>query len=298
MNSEKQTILIVDDVYFSAKYMEDILKEEYQVVVVTSGKACMDYVKCQNVDLILLDVVMPEMDGYEVCRKLKADPTTKKIPVIFLSAKGNTQDEARGLELGAIDYITKPACASIIKARIKNHLAIKMQNDLLEKLSFIDALTSVFNRRYLDDALAKEWRCALRSGELLSLLLVDIDFFKAFNDYYGHLEGDRCLQKVASVLKRSVLRPGDVVARYGGEEFILILPSTSKEGATKVATRIQENLAFIKMEHRMSKVSKYVTVSIGIATTIAKEVFNEKSMIRMADLALYQAKSEGRNRFV
>jgi len=298
MKLEKQIVLIVDDIYFNAKYIEDILKDDYLVVIVASGKECLDYVEHQKVDLILLDIVMPEMDGYEVCQKLKANSETKNIPVIFLSIKGEIEDETRGLELGAIDYIIKPSCASIIKARVKNHLALKQYNDLLEKLSYVDGLTGLFNRRYLDEALKKEWRCALRTGEILSVLLIDIDFFKDYNDCYGHLEGDRCLQKVATVLKNSVLRSSDIVTRYGGEEFIIILPSTSRDGAIKVAKRLNEQLALLKIEHRGSSVSEYVTLSVGSTSVIAKDFINEQGILEMADFALYQAKNQGRNRIV
>ncbi|MBP2630158.1 MAG: diguanylate cyclase response regulator [Firmicutes bacterium] len=298
MNLEKQVVLIVDDIYFNAKFIEDILKDDYLVVIVTSGKKCLEYIKYKKVDIILLDVVMPEMDGYEVCRRLKADPVTKKIPVVFLSVKGEIEDETKGLELGAIDYIIKPASTSIIKARIKNHLELKKYNDFLEKLSFIDELTGLFNRRYLDKVLKKEWRYALRTGEILSMLLIDIDFFKGYNDCYGHLEGDKCLEKVATVLKNSVLRSRDVVTRYGGEEFIIILPATPQAGAIKVAKRLQEQLALLKVEHQGSEVSDYVTLSIGTASVDSRDFINEKGIIEMADFALYQAKKQGRNRIV
>lgn len=298
MNLEKQIVLIVDDTYFNAKYIEDILKDDYQVVIVTSGKECLNYVEHQKADIILLDIVMPEMDGYEVCQKLKANSATKKIPVVFLSIKGEVEDETRGLELGAIDYMIKPACAPIIKARIKNHLALKRYNDLLEKLSYVDELTGLFNRRYLDELLRKEWRCAFRTGEILSVLLIDIDFFKDYNDFYGHLEGDVCLQKVATVLKNSVLRSSDIVTRYGGEEFIIILPATSQNGAIKVAKRLQEKLALLQIAHQRSNVSEYVTVSVGSASVIAKDFIDEKGILEMADFALYQAKNQGRNRIV
>lgn len=298
MNLEKQVVLIVDDIYFNAKFIEDILKDDYLVVIVTSGKDCLAYTKHKKVDIVLLDIVMPEMDGYEVCKRLKANPATKKIPVVFLSVKGEIEDETKGLELGAIDYIIKPACASIIKARIKNHLELKKYNDFLEKLSFIDELTGLFNRRYLDKVLKKEWRCALRTGEILSVLLIDIDFFKGYNDCYGHLEGDKCLERVANVLKNSVLRSSDVVTRYGGEEFIIILPATPQEGAIKVAKRIQEQLALLQIEHHGSEISDYVTLSIGTASVDSRDFINEKGIIEMADFALYQAKKQGRNRIV
>jgi diguanylate cyclase (GGDEF)-like protein len=298
MNLEKQIVLIVDDIYFNAKFIEDILKDDYLVVIVASGKECLDYVEHKKVDIILLDIVMPEMDGYEVCQKLKANSATKKIPVVFLSVKGEIEDETKGLELGAIDYIIKPASISIIKARIKNHLAVKKYNDVLEKLSFVDELTGLFNRRYLDAVLKKEWQCALRTGEILSVLLIDIDFFKGFNDCYGHLKGDKCLQKVATVLKNSVLRSSDIVTRYGGEEFIIILPSTSQNGAIKVANRLQEQLALLKIVHQGSNISEYVTVSIGITSVISKDFIDEKGILEKADFALYQAKKQGRNRVV
>jgi diguanylate cyclase (GGDEF)-like protein len=297
MDLEKQTILIVDDVYFNAKIIEDILCEDYEVVTARSGKECLEYVKSKKVDLIILDVVMPDMDGYEVCRKLKANSTTKKIPVIFLSGRGESQNETKGLELGAVDYIIRPIHPLVIKARIKNHLALKNQRDILEKFSFRDALTGIFNRRYLDEALKKEWHGSLRKGEVLSALLIDIDYFKKYNDFYGHVAGDQCLCMVAEALQSSSLRAGDVVARYGGEEFMVILPATPQPGAVCIAQRIQNNIAALKIKNEKSPVDTYITVSTGIASTIPMVTGGQKELIEMADLALYKVKNNGRNAY-
>ena len=185
--------------------MKDILGNDYDILVSTSGEEALVLAASESIDLILLDVEMPGMDGYEVCRKLKKNPYTKNIPVIFVSAANDVQHETKGLEIGAIDYIVKPSNPAIIKARVKNHLELKKYRDILERISLIDGLTGIANRRHFDQTLEKEWRRALHHGDILSLALIDIDFLKKYNDYYGHLAGDECLQKVGSILTESLM---------------------------------------------------------------------------------------------
>lgn len=296
MENVKQTILIVDDSRLNILIMKDILQDDYQLFCATSGKQAMDIVRTQEVDLIILDVIMPEMDGYEVCKKIKEDPQTKNIPVIFLSAMEDDKDETKGLEIGAIDYIVKPVKPSIIKARVKNHLELKKYRDILEKLLLVDSLTGLANRRYLDEFFDKEWRRALRSGDVLSVIILDIDFFKQYNDCYGHLAGDDCLRRVGNILKSSVKRAGDLIARYGGEEFAVVLPSTPREGAFIIAEKLRWNVESLKIAHRMSEISDYVTISVGVATERPDRAMVPASLIKKADNALYQAKNKGRNR--
>jgi diguanylate cyclase (GGDEF)-like protein len=274
------------------------LADDYEIFCAGSGTEALAIVMSESIDLVLLDVVMPEMDGYEVCRKLKNNPRTKNIPVIFVSALGNVEDETKGLELGAIDYIHKPFSPAIIKIRIKNHLELKKYRDCLEKLSLMDGLTGISNRRYFDETFDKEWRRAWRHDDILSIIIIDIDFFKKYNDYYGHLAGDDCLRQVGRVLKDSIKRAGDLVARYGGEEFVVILPSTSQEDAAKLAEKIRANVESLRVAHQMSKISEYVTVSIGIATVRPEKNMDPAGLIEKADTALYQAKNTGRNRVV
>lgn len=293
---ERQRILIVDDTKLNNQIMKDILGNDYDILVSTSGEEALVLVASESIDLILLDVEMPGMDGYEVCRKLKQNPYTQNIPVIFVSAANDVQHETEGLEIGAIDYIIKPSNPAIIRARVKNHLELKRYRDILEQISLIDGLTGIANRRHFDQTLEKEWRRALRQGDILSLALIDIDFFKKYNDHYGHLAGDACLQKVASILKESLKRATDLGARYGGEEFVILLPSTAKDGALIVTERIRNNVEELRIAHEMSEVAKHVTVSIGVANMRPETDTVPSDLIRQADSALYQAKNAGRNR--
>lgn len=298
MESIMQKILIVDDTRLNIKIMTDILADDYKIFCATSGKQALDIVMSQEIDLILLDIIMPEMDGYEVCRRLKSDQLSQNIPIIFISAMTNIEDETNGLEMGAIDYIFKPVSSPILKARVKNHLELKRARDILEKQSHIDGLTGIANRRYFDDRFDKEWRRALCKGDILSLVYIDIDYFKKYNDYYGHLAGDDCLKKVGSTLKDSLQRVEYLVARYGGEEFVIVLPSTCQADAARVGEKVRSNIECLKVAHQRSEVSEYVTVSVGIATVIPEENIIPASLLEQADKALYQAKRQGRNRVI
>lgn len=295
MESIMQNILIVDDTRLNIKIMTDILANDYKIFCATSGKEALDIAISQSIDLILLDIIMPEMDGYEVCKRLKNDQQTQNIPLIFISAMTNVEDETKGLEMGAIDYIFKPVSAPILKARVKNHLELKKCRDILEKQSLMDGLTGIANRRYFDETFDKEWRRALRSGDILSLVFIDIDFFKKYNDYYGHLAGDDCLRQVGSILRNSVKRAGDLVARYGGEEFVIVLPGTLQADAIRIGEKVCSNIESLKVAHQRSEVSEYVTVSAGIATVIPEKNMIPTSLLEQADQALYQAKRKGRN---
>lgn len=296
LESARQRILLVDDTRLSNQIMQDILGNDYDIFVSTSGKEALILAVSENIDLILLDVEMPGMNGYEVCRRLKQNPYTKNIPVIFVSSADDVQHETEGLEIGAIDYIIKPSNPAIIRARVKNHLELKKYRDILERISLIDGLTGIANRRHFDQAFDKEWRRALRHSDVLSLALIDIDFFKKYNDHYGHLAGDECLKKVGSMLNESLKRASDLGARYGGEEFVILLPSTAKEGALTVTERIRNNVEKLRIPHEKSEVANYITVSIGVAAMKPEfsKVFSD--LIRQADSALYQAKNAGRNR--
>ncbi len=298
MNPEKQTVLIVDDMNFNRQLLTAILQDEYHVLCADSGQQAMDLIMARPIDLVLLDIIMPDMDGHELCRRLKANPGTQDVAVIFISIKDGPADQTKGFALGAIDYITKDTDHEVIKARVKSHLALKKQRDRLARLSFIDALTGIPNRRYFDETLEKLWGYAQRNHDCLSSQLIDIDFFKNYNDCYGHLEGDQCLKKIAKAVSAALLRPIDTVARYGGEEFIVLLPSTPLTGAVQVAKRIQANIRALGIEHRLSAVSDIVTVSIGIATLNPDACQDPALLIKRADFGLYKAKNEGRNRFI
>jgi len=292
----KQIILIVDDVPTNLKILGTALKDHYHVKLTTTGKEALLIAGSKNPpDIILLDIMMPEMDGYEVCRRLKEAPETREIPVIFITAMDDEKDEERGLTLGAIDYITKPFSIPIVKARVKNHLELKRYRDMLKENSMIDGLTQIANRRRFDEALLIEWNRQKRHDEPLSMLMVDIDFFKNYNDTYGHLQGDECLKQVAQTIKNELKRPTDLVARWGGEEFACILPETDHAGAIRTGEIMRKAIMDVALPHADSRVNTIVTVSIGVATVNPLENTDSQMLLKKADDALYKAKQNGRN---
>ncbi len=295
MDSRNQTVLIVDDTPATIEILGEILGAEQETIFATSGPEALDIARDQQPDLILLDVLMPDMDGYEVLAKLKADPRTRAIPVIFITAMDRDEDEAKGLEAGAIDYITKPVNPVIVKARVHNHLELKRYRDYLENLSATDGLTGISNRRHFDDVLDSEWRRSRRAQTPLSLVLMDIDYFKAYNDHYGHLAGDDCLRKLAKAFVEMSQRAADTVARYGGEEFGCILPGTGIEGALCVAQKIRHRVSQLAIPHETSSVASVVTLSIGVSTLIPLPGQLQWDLIKKADEALYEVKRSGRN---
>jgi len=298
MKQHKDKILLVDDIMADIKFLQAILSNDYQISYELSGKDALHHVKNDPPDLILLDILMPEMDGYEVCKQLKDDPALKGIPIIFTTVMGDEENETKGLALGAVDYITKPFSLPIVKARVDTHLLMKRQRDILEELSTLDGLTGINNRRSFDRYLATEWNRQARSREPLSLIMIDIDFFKNFNDVYGHIAGDECLNKIAGVIDQSASRSADFVARYGGEEFVVVLPKTESTGAANVARKIEEQIDLLQVAHSHSEVADHVTVSQGIATFSSVTKHSQTLLVERADQALYQAKKEGRNRIV
>lgn len=296
MDFSKACILVVDDSPFIITKLKKMLQDDYTVVSVSSGQEALHFLELKNVDLILLDLLLPDLSGYDVCKQLKNNDKTKNIPVIFISVKDAIDDQLNGFELGAIDYIVKPVVEPILKAKIKNYLELKKRNDKLERSALVDELTNIANRRYFNKALNQAWNHALRKHGYLSLLFIDIDFFKAYNDFYGHLEGDHCLQQVANALKKSIHRPNDMAARHGGEEFTVILPDTNVPGAVKIAQHINNNIANLKIPHVMSKTNTYVTVSTGIISMIPTNTLNCIDFVNKADMAMYESKKNGRNR--
>ncbi|ACD96662.1 diguanylate cyclase domain-containing protein [Trichlorobacter lovleyi] len=294
----KLMILLVDDAPTNIQMLNETLKDGYHLFFATNGRDALRIASESLPDLILLDVIMPEMDGYEVCRNLKADPILRDVPIIFITAMSQQEDEAIGLELGAVDYIAKPFNPTIVRLRIRNQIELKRQRDLLARLSHLDGLTGIPNRRALDEALEREWRRGSRSLKPLSLLMIDIDHFKAYNDSCGHLAGDDCLRTVAQTLKQSLGRAADFVGRYGGEEFLAVLPETDADGAQVVAREVIEEMAKLAIPHPASPQGEKVTISIGIATAVAKREHLPVFLLQEADSALYRAKQEGRNRIV
>ena len=296
MSNVRPTILVADDTPSNIELLEMVLGEDHEILFAVNGREAVEVALAETPDLILLDVMMPEMDGFEVCQRLKADRRTADIPIIFVTALDQEGEETRGLELGAIDFISKPISPPVVKARVRNHIELKRQRDILGGLSFLDGLTGLANRRRFDQFLDMEWRRGIRSGAPLSLIMMDIDFFKHFNDAAGHLAGDDCLRKVAQALAGAVQRPGDLVARYGGEEFGCVLSETATASARIVAERLQAAVAELALPHPRSTVSPWVTLSMGVATVIPTFGAESRALIQAADLAMYAAKAAGRNR--
>ncbi|NOQ34957.1 MAG: diguanylate cyclase [Methylococcaceae bacterium] len=296
MNNKKPRILVVDDDPTSINILANILQESYDMSIALNGEQALRVVKKeQHLDMILLDIQMPEMDGYTLCKQLKANPETKGIPVMFITASNTEDDEQKGLELGAVDYITKPFHAAIVKARLKNHLELKHQRDFLEHLSYHDGLTGIYNRTRFDAYIQDEWRRAIRSQSTLSLIMIDIDNFKQFNDHYGHVDGDDCLKQVAKAIDISLDRVTDLVARYGGEEFSCVLPSTDLEGAVLLAEKIRYNVNALNIAHEKSLVDDFVSISLGVANINPTSTGILSNLIKQADSRLYKAKHGGRN---
>ena len=294
MQDKKQSILIVDDQVESIELLARILGNGVEVLFARLGEDAIRIAKEQMPDLMLLDIMMPVMDGYQVLAKLKEDPHTEKIPVIFVTGMDTQGEEVRGLEAGAVDYITKPIHPAVVRARVRNHLELKKYRDFLENLSATDGLTGVANRRRFDEVLEREWRRGIRVVGPLSLLMMDIDCFKAYNDNYGHLAGDDVLRQLGAIIQNNMLRPIDLAARYGGEEFVCLLPDTDIAGAMLVAERIRNDLKKLQVEHRFC-VANHVTVSIGIATQIPANNVPATDLVKEADENLYKAKSAGKD---
>ncbi|MDP1647340.1 MAG: diguanylate cyclase [Rubrivivax sp.] len=288
-------VLVVDDQPANVQALYQVFAADHQVFMATTGAQALGVCEAQHPDLVLLDVEMPGLDGYQVCERLKVDPALRDIPVIFVTAHEDEVAEARALDAGAVDFITKPIKPRIVRARARTHLTLKHQSDLLRQWAYIDGLTVVGNRRLFDDRLAMEWARAVRQRTSLSVVLIDVDHFKRFNDRYGHQAGDDCLRRVAAALKAGLRRPADLLARYGGEEFVCLLPETDATGALALAEQLGRAVRELGIEHTTSDVAAVVTVSLGACTQPAGVVGSAATLLREADAQLYAAKSSGRD---
>ena len=291
---EKGRILIVDDDKANLDVLNHILKNEYTVYVAKTGEMAIRRAVTDQPDLILLDIIMPDMSGYEVLSELKERDSTRSIPVIFITGLSSVADEERGFLLGAVDYIVKPFNNSIVKARIRTHMKTLQQMRTIERLGTIDPLTEVANRRYFDEYLAVEWEKAILEEKSLGIISIDVDLFKQYNDTYGHLQGDVLLQTIAKVFFRHLRNENDIVARIGGEEFIFILPDTELEEATALAEEIRYAVEVMVIPN-MGHLATHTTVSIGVAAKRPKEGDDVRELLELADKELYRAKDAGRN---
>ena len=296
-------ILIVDDDPLAIQVLHNVLGDLGQCCFATSGREALEILRGSAMDLVLLDAAMPGLDGFATCRGVRREHPD--LPVIFVTAAHDPESEVRALEAGAVDFISKPIQPQVVRARVSTHLKLKAQNDVLQAMILSDPLTGIANRRALDEHLRVEWRRAQRHRQPLSLLMIDIDHFKAYNDHYGHLAGDRCLQRVANAIAGSAGRAGDLAARFGGEEFAVLLPETPLAEAGIAAQNISAAVRDLAIPHAFSPVAEYVTVSIGVAGEVPKLTREHRvagttlgvgrGLLDRADAALYVAKAAGRN---
>ncbi|MGL1862818.1 MAG: diguanylate cyclase [Pseudodesulfovibrio sp.] len=324
MNTAK--ILIVDDRPENLLTLECLLDSPDLVLIrANSGEEALAHTLDHDFALVLMDVQMPGMGGYETAELMRGNKKTRNIPIIFVTAElSNMNQIFRGYESGAVDYLFKPLDAQVFKSKVGIFLDLFHQKDQLETktreldakvvqleelqqqleetneqlrlLSSMDGLTGLLNRRRFDELLEEEWQRDMRDCSPLSLLMVDIDHFKAYNDSYGHIMGDKCLKAVASGLAGSLQRHIDKVARYGGEEFAVILPGTEEEGAMRVAERMRQYIEDLNVEHNDSETSDSISVSIGVSTIVPDAKILSSHLVDAADKALYKAKKEGRDK--
>lgn len=310
-------ILIVDDEKTLRMMLSRAMqKEGYQVIEAMSGEQCLDQCQQQLPDMVLLDAILPSMDGFTCCAKLQSIFGEQCPPVLMITSLNDQQSVDRAFEVGAVDYVTKPIHWAVLRQRVRRILQagwamtelrqtmeherllmeqLELANRELRRLASIDSLTQLANRRCFDEFLHQEWQRLKREQSFLSLLLLDIDFFKSYNDTYGHQLGDECLRRVASLLEQTIKRPADLAVRYGGEEFAVILPNTPLEGAIHIAKEIHTKVQVAAIAHRGSAISNHLTLSCGVATIIPSNQSSLEDLISSADQALYQAKLQGRN---
>ncbi len=289
--SDKPIVLIVDDIPSNIKVLANCLKDHYQIKVATGGSDCLRLAVSDPIpDLILLDIEMPDIGGYEVCQTLQSQPHTQDIPIIFVTARDEDSNEEKGLQMGAVDYITKPVRPSIVLARVNTHVTLKRQRDTLKAIALKDQLTDLYNRYYLLEAAEQRMANAIRHDDPMSLLLMDIDHFKQVNDQHGHLIGDDVLKSLALLLTENC-RKEDIAARFGGEEFVILLGHCDQVFAAQKAESIRREV------EQLNPQGLPITVSVGVAQFSINDETIERLLDR-ADRALYQAKEQGRNRVI
>ncbi|MBI9092827.1 MAG: diguanylate cyclase [Desulfobacterium sp.] len=311
MSTPNLTILLAEDDPFTRAMLEQILSDQgYRIKMAENGQeALKTFYASNDIDLIITDMNMPEMNGLELIRRLRDEGNN--LPIIVLTSNLEIKTAVSAIYSGANAYLLKDeniedtfvhaiehAWDHYQLAREKHRLMIKLEekNQELERLSFLDGLTGISNRRYFDMMIEKEWRRAKRDKFPIAIAMIDIDYFKFYNDSYGHQAGDDCLKQVANALKEGMFRPGDLIARYGGEEFVAVMPQNGLKGAMVVAERMQQNIRQLALPHRKSDVSPHITVSIGLACMVPDQRSQTAQLIERADTCLYSAKDQGRNR--
>jgi len=281
----------------------------HEIVIVKDGQEAVDHFSHDRPDLVLMDVIMPVKDGIEAAQEIRTlcEQDNDWVPIIFLSAMTESKDIVRAIDAGGDDYLTKPVEAVVLNAKLRAMQRIadmrqqlQQANRELLRMTVRDGLTGIANRRHFDEIISKEVKRAIRTESTLSLVMCDIDYFKPYNDNYGHQSGDDCLKYVARTMARVSKRPGDLVARYGGEEFAIVLPETDVAGAQAVAENVRSAIDELNLTHSYSGVSDHITISCGVAAISSNKgddvAVIVKQLIKMADKGLYQAKDQGRNK--
>jgi len=311
-------ILIVDDSKITRLTIKRLVADMgHEVLCIDDGVHVISALENQDFDLILMDILMPELDGISATKLVKSHQKFKDIPIIMVSGQSEESALVEAFEAGAMDYINKPPNLVQLGVRVKSALKLKSEmdtrkrreqsllevsnalevvNQKLERLSTLDGLTGIPNRRHFDDFLSREWGRMHREGKPLSLILGDIDHFKPYNDTYGHQAGDDCIKQVANELEKMAKRGGDLAARYGGEEFVLVLSDTKIEDATAIAEKLRKNIEALTIKHEASESGEHVTISLGVATTIPWGNDGKEMLLEEADKGLYRCKEKGRNK--
>lgn len=290
---QRSRILIVDDQPINIRMIHQTLIHEHEVFMATSGEQALAFCQQSPPDLILLDIVMPGMDGLEICRRLKRNPETKGIPIIFVTGQQDPNAESACWEAGGVDFVTKPINSLTLRHRINAQLVLKAQNDILRGTQIVDSVTHLVSRRYFGDRLEAEWRRCSNSDMSLSLLLVDLDCFSTFVEVYGHEAGNKCLQELAQILKTHLYRPFDLAARYDNSVFACLLPETDAHAALAIALNIERSLKQRKIEHKAADNDTIVTMSVGGATLVPSPNETTSVLIHQADLQLRRARNQG-----
>ncbi|MET3131703.1 diguanylate cyclase (GGDEF)-like protein [Oxalobacteraceae bacterium GrIS 1.11] len=295
---QQNLILIIDDSVDAIYLLSGMLKDQGTILFATSGADGIELARRHRPQLILLDIDMHLMDGYEVCRRLKADSDLQDCAIIFVTAHSTMESEIAAFDAGAVDFIAKPLNMPVVRARVRTQLKLQRASAVLLQLANKDGLTGLFNRRYFDEQLEREFLRHQRHALPLSLAFIDIDCFKLYNDHYGHQQGDVCLKTVAKTIGATTLRSAEIAARYGGEEFVVLLPHTAPADAEKYGARLCQLIAGLALPHGHSPVSNHVTISVGLASIVPDDGNTAHTVLAEADRALYLAKSCGRNRAV
>ena len=294
---KREKILIIDDSSVQADMLRSILENDYDITVAHTAEAGLHHARVGNFSAVLLDIIMPGMDGFDLMRKMQEEVVTRHIPVIMITSLRDTKHEEQGLILGAVDYITKPYHPPIVKARVNTHVKLYRYRSQVERQSMVDPMTGVPNRRSYDMNCHSKWQEAVRFHQPISLCMFDIDKFKVYNDTFGHPAGDRVICDVARTAASHLRRSTDFFARYGGEEFVAVLVGSEARAACEQMKKIRQAIEDLHIPHA-PRIAPWVTVSIGGVTVVPERSDSYDTYLKIADTMLYDAKRFGRNRVV